>query len=448
MQTQKVSSKTIDYPYVAPTVILFFCGYVITWYLQIGYRIPSLGNIRFEFLCAALLIVIAIFSKGFRDISNPLQKYLILFFICIIIEIPFSYDINTSWNIFIDRVVKFAFMAVFIMAFVKSPKDLKYFIVAFMLACLKMGQEGFIGKITGGLIWENQGIMRLHGSTPMYTDPNSFTGMAMGTLPFIYYLFPIVPRWIKAMLIIMLAFAINIILFSGSRTGYVAFSIFVLFVFLKSKMKMKFLMYALIIGIISFPMVPHDYVERFQSIFTGTEKEGHSKETRIEILRDAYKIFITHPLGVGVSAFPAVREATFGREQDTHNLYLEVATNLGIQGFIVFIFFLYNMMKILNGITRSAYKQLRIIEDTIGHFDNPQGIEDDIMEHISDLKLIYAVGSAVIMFLVIRLALGFFGMDLYEIYWWFALGLTVSLWNMNKYAMAKTECLEHLGNSC
>ncbi len=436
---QKLSQKIIDYPHVAPTVILLFCGYLIYWYLEIGYRFPSLGNIRFEFIYAALLTGIVIFSKGFTEFENPLQKYLLLFFISIIIEIPLSYDFHTSWNVFIDRVIKFAFIAVFIIAFVKSPKNLRYFIAAFMLACLKMGQEGLWGRITGNLIWENQGVMRLHGSTPSYAHPNSFTGMAVGTLPFIYYLFPIVPLWAKAFLIIMLGFAINIIIFTGSRTGYVAFFVFVFFLFLKSKMKMKFLVYVLIIGIISFSLIPHDYIERFYTIYTGVEKEEHSKEARIELLLDACKIFITHPLGVGVSAFPAVRKATFGREQDTHNLYLQVATNLGIQGFIVFVFFVYNMMKILNGITRGAYKQLQIMDDTIGHFNNSQGIEDDIVKHISDLRLIYAVGSAVFMFLVIRLALGFFGMDLYEIYWWFALGLTISLYNINKYAQSRTD---------
>jgi len=434
-------SLTIDYPSQSQAVLLLFCGYVVIWYLQIGDRIPFLGAIRFEFIYAALLIGIMFLSTSFSSIESPILKYVILFFICLLIEIPFSYDLKMSWTIFIDRVLKFSFMAIFIAAFVRTPKHLVYFLGAFLLACLKMGQEGFIGQITGGLVWQNQGVMRLHGPTPLYAHPNSFSGMALGTVPFIYYLFPIVHRWVKAVLIIMLVFAINIILFTGSRTGYVAFFFFVLFVFLRSKTKMKFLMYALIIGVICIPMVPQDYIERFHSIFTGKEKEGHSYEARKEILKDAWQIFLDHPLGVGVAAFPAVRKATFGRGQDTHNLYLEVATNLGVQGFIIFIFFIFNMMKMLNGITRGAYKQLQIMEERIALVNNAEGIARDMVKHISDLKLIYATGSAVFMFLVIRLALGLFGMDLYEIYWWFALGLTISLYNINIYAQRRTEAL-------
>lgn len=438
---QRISSVSIDYKNVPQLVSLLFCGYVIVWYLQIGHRFPFLGDIRFEFVYAAVLTIIAIFIRGFSGVKNPLLKYTILFFLCFIVGLPFSYDIHLSWNIFINRVVKFAFMAVFIIAFVKSPNSLRYFIAAFMLACLKMGQEGLIGNITGGLMWENQGVMRLHGTTPMYTHSNSFAGMAMGTLPFIYYLFPITPRWIKFILITMLVFAANIILFSGSRTAYVAFFVFVLFSFLRSNKKMKFLVLAIIIGIIAIPQIPNDYVDRFRSVFTGQEKEGHSQGARIEILKDACKVFATHPLGVGVAAFPVVRKSMFGKEQDTHNLYLEVATNLGIQGLIIFILFIYKMMKVLNEISRESIKQIQEIEKEIKLSNNPKGLLGDVTKHVSDLKLINAIGSSVFMFIVIRLALGLFGMDLYEIYWWFALGLTVSLFNINKIAQDRTSAV-------
>ena len=206
-----------------------------------------------------------------------------------------------------------------------------------------------------------------------------------------------------------------------------------------SDAKKKFALYAIVIALVSLPIVPHDYVGRFNSIFTGKDKEGSSTELRKEILKDACKIFIAHPLGVGVAAFPAVRRATFGRTQDTHNLYLEVATNLGIQGLVVFLLFIYKLMKTLNGITRGSFRQLRELEEIARKIRAPNDTQGDIASHIEDLRLIKAVGSAVFMFIIIRLALGLFGMDLYEIYWWFALGLTIALYNMNSIAQEKTE---------
>ena len=49
-----------------------------------------------------------------------------------------------------------------------------------------------------------------------------------------------------------------------------------------------------------------------------------------------------------------------------------------------------------------------------------------------------AVTKSVLLFIIVRLVLGIFGMDLYEIYWWFSAGLAISLYNMNKYATEKT----------
>jgi len=144
--------KSIDYPRVPVGVLLLFCGYVIFWYLQIGHRVQFLGKIRFEFIYAALLFALAFFSTGLPDLRSPLQKYLVLLFACFVIAIPFSHDLQTSWDVFLDRVVKFAFMSVFIVTFIKSPRHMKFFLAAFMLACLKMGEEGFVGKITGSML--------------------------------------------------------------------------------------------------------------------------------------------------------------------------------------------------------------------------------------------------------------------------------------------------------
>jgi putative inorganic carbon (hco3(-)) transporter len=440
----KPLEKISKYPSVSDFVIMLFCGYVIIWYLQMGDRISFLGKIRFELIYVLILSSLALFTTDFSKLANPLIKYVALLLLCMVVQVIFSYDFYTSKNVFIDRVFKFSFMAFFLIIFIRNPRHLVFFLCAFFIACLKMGQEGLVGKITGGMVWENQGIMRLHGTTSLYNHPNSFAGMALGTLPFIYYLFPLAKRWMKICLLTMLGFAVNIIIFTASRTGYVAFIFLAFFVFMKSKRKKSFVACALLIGLIGIPFIPKDYVERFHSIFSGQEKEGHSSEARIVILKDAVKIFVDHPLGVGVAAFPAVRKATFNRSQDTHNLYLEVATNLGVQGLIVFMLFIYKMMKMLLRISRDSEEQISFIQEKITRTTQSREVVDIAEGHVSDLKLLHAVSSAVFMFLIVRLALGLFGMDLYEIYWWFSLGLTIALFNIMKYSVVRTDELAGL----
>ncbi len=66
-------------------------------------------------------------------------------------------------DVFIDRIVKFSCMALFIAAFVRNPLSLRLFMGMSFLSCLKIGQEAFIGKIRGTMVWQNQGVMRLNG---------------------------------------------------------------------------------------------------------------------------------------------------------------------------------------------------------------------------------------------------------------------------------------------
>ncbi|MGO9377175.1 MAG: O-antigen ligase family protein [Dissulfurispiraceae bacterium] len=412
---------TVEYPQISNPLLLLFCGYVIIWYLQIGYRIPMLGAIRFEFIYAATLIFLAMFFTPRIHYDCPLYPFIIMYFLIILIQVPLSYDFDTSWTIFVDRIIKFAFMSFFIVSFVRSPTHLKFFLGAFLLACLKMGQEGLFGRISGGLIWENEGVMRLHGATPLYTHPNSFSGMAMGTLPFVYYLWPSTNKYLRPVLLLIGLLSLQIIMYTGSRTGYVGLCVLIAYIFINSKAKRKFITWFIIFSLLVLPFIPSDYIGRFDTIFTGTDKVGHSTEKRIQILEDAWQIFVDNPFGIGVAAFPKKRIDTFGRWQDTHNLYLEIATNLGIQGLIVVGLFIYNMLKILRSTRISASNLIMELEAY------PDQISRVLLD---DLRLIEAVALATSAFIIARLALGLFGMDLYEIYWWFALGIATSLYGM------------------
>jgi putative inorganic carbon (hco3(-)) transporter len=418
-----------------------FCAYVITWFLQLGGRVGFLGAIRFEFLLGILLIALALAVKRQQlKVKAGLAGYLIWFFLALVTQIPFSFNVDYSWTIFVDRVVKFACMTFFIVMYVRSPMAMRLFIAAFMLAWFKMGQEGFVGQITGSLVWQNQGVMRLHGSTPMYAHPNSFSGFGLGILPFAYYLMPVANRWQKIFLLVMMAFAVNIILFTGSRTGYIGFILFVAYVIYRSKYRMKVLFTTVALGIVALPLIPDQYKARFESI-TGNEAEGQSKVRRLEIWSDALQIFAEHPFGVGISAFTTVREQRFGRIQDTHNLYLEVATNLGIQGFIIWVVLLVAMFKAIRRISAFLEAQLKKLETRL----TPEGTAGPLLtKHMADLNLMLAMLYAARAYIVVRLVVGFFGMDLYEIYWWFAMGIIIAVHNMSQVAERLTEL--HLGH--
>jgi len=424
-------------------IFVIFLGYVLYWYLQGGYRIPLLGTIRFEFLVGATLSAFSIptyFTNPDRERCN-VSTWVTLLFITMLIMILFSYVPAFSFNLFIDRVVKFALLGFFIASFVTTPRRLRWFIGVFLFAFFKMGQEGFLGTITGSLIWENQGIPRLHGPTPIYGHPNSFSGMALGFLPFLFYFYNIVPWYLRIILIIQIVFALNILLCTGSRTGYIGFIAALGFLVWNSKSRIRTILFILAAGFVATPWIPKDYIGRFESITTQKDKEGHSTDLRKEILRDAWQVFISAPWGIGVGAFPAVRHDRFGRIQDTHNLYLEIATNLGIQGLIAFFGLITAISRALLQLINSVNQQIDLVKRALVGTSLQSPVSWRLQEQMKDLQIMRATSLSVLMFLVIRLALGLFGMDLYEIYWWFALGTTVAIWNLNTVARRRTNIL-------
>lgn len=379
------------------------CLFIITWYLQLGLRVGILGAVRFEFLLGAFLSLSAIVKLLNDRNSTPIQGPIILFFAVLAFYTLFSYDRSQSWETFFNRVVKFSMLAAFLAAFIRTEWALKMVIAAFLLAMLKMGQEGFMGWITGGMVWENQGIPRLHGVTGLYRHPNSYSGMAVGCLPFIYYLYPISNWWQKLLLIALLVCALIIIVFTGSRTGYVA-TILLGIYFWRERLKvnkLKYLVLGITISITAYILLPEAYTNRLHSIITLEEAEGSSSETRIQILKDSVNVFLSKPWGVGVSAFPSVRIEMFGRYQDTHNLYLELLTNMSVFGVISFFIFIRTIIR----------ENKNIISRT-------------------DKIFVKAIAQAVIAFIYARLFLGLFGMDTYEIYWWFSAGLTMAMYRI------------------
>ena len=131
--------------------------------------------------------------------------------------------------------------------------------------------------------------------------------MAVGCLPFIYYLYPISNWWQKLLLIALLVCALIIIVFTGSRTGYVATILLGIYFWREGLKvnKLKYLVLGITISITAYILLPEAYTNRLHSIITLEEAEGSSSETRIQILKDSVNVFLSKPWGVGVSAFPS-----------------------------------------------------------------------------------------------------------------------------------------------
>lgn len=411
--------------------LLVFLAFVVARYISVNERMDLLRAIRCEFLLGMAAVVCAGIRLSMQPPalgkSRPVILWIVALFVAIALQVPFAADQFYAPVVFNNRVFKFALLAFVIAVMVDTPTIMKLFLGTFLFCIFYVTLEATEGLISGGLYWQSQGIMRLHGAVGQYGHPNSLGGVALGSLPFIIFLFPHIKNWILRMgLLATAATSMVCVIYSGSRTSYIGLFALILWVWFHQKRKLRSAAIILGIGILALPAIPDQYIQRFESI-GGQEKEGGSKEARIQILKDAIVVFQEHPFGVGVASFPAARYARFGRSQDTHNLYLEVATNLGIQGFIIFMGFVIAMLLAYRRVAIDLQAQEAALRRAARGLSLPGGLKRQAIKHFKDLDFLVAVSRAGAGFIIVRLALGAFGMDMYEIYWWFGSGLAISL---------------------
>ena len=88
------------------------------------------------------------------------------------------------------------------------------------------------------------------------------------------------------------------------------------------------------------PFLPQSYWDRMASITDQTKDQTGSRSARAVLLRESYDTFLEHPMtGVGAGQFKNYRpEGRSEAWRESHNAVLQVASELGILGVVVFVF--------------------------------------------------------------------------------------------------------------
>ncbi len=426
-------------------VLGLFLVFVLARYMAWGARREIFATIRIEFalgaILAALCLVIVTRRAPRLGMARGMILAIVTLFATMVVAIPFAAARELAFDTFVDHVLKSALLTLYLAVLITSPRFMMIFVATFLLALFYVCQESVQGLLTGGLVWWNQGIMRLHGSVPIYQHPNSLGAVALDPLPFAIFLWPALRRWWwRAALAVMSAASLVCIVYSGSRTAYVTLIALAGWWWWRSRHRGRWLVLGLLLAPVLLALVPTDYVGRFESIW-GQEAAGHSKAARVQLLEDAWRIFLDHPLGVGLASFETVRLRTFGRIQDTHNLYLQLATHLGIQGVLAFAWVVVALVRAYRRVSDDLGRQMGALRNAFRGRRPPAPLRAAALSHWGDLERMAAVDEAAKAFLFVHLVLGLFGHDLYFIYWWFSAGLAISLLNIAYRMRARSAVL-------
>ncbi|MCB1182869.1 O-antigen ligase family protein [bacterium] len=435
--------------YFEPPVVLSmaFILFILVRYMEWNHRLDIAKTIRLEFLIGIFMIGVATMMVGSGQVKFGESRLVVFGAVALVLVIemgvPFALNPVLAKDTAFNRGVKFAMLTYFTATMVRSPKTMRWFIAAYIFSLFYLTQESFRGGLDGSMVWENQGIPRLHGSVPSVNHPNSLGSAILGIVPFIIFIAPEIRRWwLKMALLGITPMAAMVILWSGSRTAYVGFIALLVLWFALSKHKKRLLVLMVVAGFVLIPLIPDDFMQRFESItHSGTEGGDGSKHERMFLNRLAWETFLANPMGIGVESFRNVSVAYLPYAMEVHCLYLQILCHVGVQGMIAFVFFVGATMVTLFQARRAYLGQVAMLTRCVRRTRPPPAVRAAMGRHVRDMNFLVAVCNATLVFLINRLLVGVFSQDLYEIYWWFGAGVAISMIEMRSTAAARARAL-------
>jgi O-antigen ligase len=100
-----------------------------------------------------------------------------------------------------------------------------------------------------------------------------------------------------------------------------------------------------------FVFAPGNFGVRVLSIFIPGLDEAGSSDQRSKLLKQSIWVTLRNPWGIGIGNFPIVGE----RNLQTHNVFTQVSSELGIIGLIIYLIFLLSPFRKLGAIERTEF---------------------------------------------------------------------------------------------
>lgn len=234
-------------------------------------------------------------------------------------------------------IVKYIAPLILISSALSSPKDIRLVTIVLTLSVgVWSAQAGVIGLIKG--VTKDMGI-----PGGQMTDNNDFMAATVSIIPVLVYLsFSYVGPFrksVKAMGILMTSLSLCAIVFSNSRgaaLGLVA--VLLLYLAFVSKRRIREgLLVGAVVGATLF-FLPQSFWDRMSTIEIGAEQTESSASERLRMMKAAWVCTKDHPVfGVGPDGWLKVAFVYGGAALDPHNIWLKLASEIGIPGLLLYL---------------------------------------------------------------------------------------------------------------
>lgn len=294
----------------------------------------------------------------FALIVNPKIKYkhstvntlIIIYLVVMLFSTALAKYYDISETTFVDY-FNIAIFFILLNMTVDNNDDFKklilgYFIIMFIYQALSV-REYFYGRHR-----YDMGIVRMCGWDETFGGPNDYAAAINYSLPIALLLLKnnvfasinvlrkhiFLNRFLKYMGYIYIPLSVYCVIMTGSRAGYVTMLLLALLILLGGKFKIQHIIVISFALYVVWIFMPLQYLERFATLWDPTINKSAtlSAEGRMAGFYGGFRLFLKEPLfGYGPGGYAYASGVGF----QTHNLYSQIASEMGICGLISFFMF-------------------------------------------------------------------------------------------------------------
>ena len=255
------------------------------------------------------------------------------------------------------RIAVLVFMSYIFVNTIHYEKDIKFILIVIVVTSTIVAFSSLMQSlfnpdlvITNYLNQSNK-IIRESGNE---VDPNIFaSNFIMPVMLLCTTIMKSKNRLLQSMCLLSLLLILLVVLSTYSRSVWVSMVVGILYIIFKFK-RVDIIIYALIIVALGILLIPElrvffsTVLERIQNIFAGTEDD--SSNIRLMLGIGAIKMFFdSYFMGVGFQGFSTYFQNYYTIQQtigvyEPHNILYTIFAEIGILGFIVFLYLIYKII--------------------------------------------------------------------------------------------------------
>lgn len=319
--------------------------------------LPFLGYFQLGNVSALALIVALVATSGHRlsAISDTrLTTPVLIFFALVVLSFSYSIWRGASYHFITGALPILVLIYIGVAKTLGDIKDLRTFVYVVMFSAVLFTIEGLTSD------WGERVEVESH-----FFDQNELALFLCCILPFMLAEASLASRkWLKLALVGACFGAILVMILTQSRGGFLALSAVILTMILfrgfrldtkpaDFKIRVRRAFVLCVAAILVLAIAPDSAKDRLMTVtdISNDYNMVSKNEGRIAVWSRGLSYLKSHPWGGGVSSYPKIDLLGGGQFRPPHNAFVQVAVEIGVIGFIVYIICFRRAISALRGVS-------------------------------------------------------------------------------------------------